>query len=736
MFVIVSFFVLITIPCHGIAVTFASATERLFTDEGSSADSYINMQDVRPDPTIMRSRTAIANFDRLSGADLPEGAEAILLNLFDDVSLLAVKDRLERRAPTRYTWFGHIAGMELGHIILVVEDEVMAGNIIVNGKMYQVRGVSEGVHAIREINQGAFPDEAPPIPVQPEPEPSKPSSPSSQPDDGTIIDVLVVYTATAASNASPNIAAEIQLAIDETNQAYGYSEITQRVRLVHSAQVDYAETGDSETDLGRLKNPSDGYIDEVHTLRDAYGADVVSFWVESLDACGRGYLMTTISSSFASNAFSVIARNCATGNYSFGHEMGHNMGAHHDRYVTSSKGAYEYSHGYVYLPDRWRTIMAYNDECKANGYSCTRVQHFSNPNVLHGDVPTGISDVYSDSANNSLTLNNTAYTVANFRQSISPLPNLISYKPQGWSDKIVVSNSTGTNSDSNPLYTTDTLYVDFAVLNDSDVSISSRFYATLYVDGILRTTRNWDSLSAHYYGYIEDYSIGSLNAGTHTIKIIADSSGAIDESKEWDNEYTKTIYVQSESGGHRFILDYDGDGKTDVAVWRSENGFWYIKNSSNGTNTYTQWGGGNDIPVPGDYGGDGKTDIAVYRPSNGYWYIINSSNGTPTYTQWGGGNDIPVPGDYDGDGKRDVAVWRPDNGFWYIKNSSNGTNTYTQWGGGNDIPVPGDYDGDGKTDVAVWRPDNGFWYIKNSSNGTNTYTQWGGGNDIPVSQLP
>ena len=76
----------------------------------------------------------------------------------------------------------------------------------------------------------------------------------------------------------------------------------------------------------------------------------------------------------------------------------------------------------------------------------------------------------------------------------------------------------------------------------------------------------------------------------------------------------------------------------------------------------TTWGRGGDIPVAGDYDGDGKTDIAVFRPSNGTWYILRSSTATWRVTTWGGGADIPVPGDYNGDGKSDIAVFRPSNG--------------------------------------------------------------------------
>lgn len=124
------------------------------------------------------------------------------------------------------------------------------------------------------------------------------------------------------------------------------------------------------------------------------------------------------------------------------------------------------------------------------------------------------------------------------------LANLTPYKPSTWSDKIVVSKTMGTNTDSAPLYASDSLYVDWAVVNNGNALIPTAFYTRLYIDGVLKNTWVTSSLLSNYYTYVTDFSIGNLSAGTHTIKIQTDATGVIGESNESDNEYTRTITVQ------------------------------------------------------------------------------------------------------------------------------------------------------------------------------------------------
>ncbi len=177
--------------------------------------------------------------------------------------------------------------------------------------------------------------------------------------------------------------------------------------------------------------------------------------------------------------------------------------------------------------------------------------------------------------------------------------------------------------------------------------------------------------------------------------------------------------------------DYDGDGKTDLAVWRitdnlSEPARFLIKQSSNNLGRTVQWGSSGDRPVAADFDGDSKTDLAIYR--SGTWWILNSSNNSVQITQFGLTDDKLVPADYDGDGIDDLAVFRPSNGTWIIRKSSGGIIT-VPFGISTDIPVPADYDGDGRADIAVYR--NGTWWINRSTQGLQV-SQFGVSNDIPI----
>jgi hypothetical protein len=178
--------------------------------------------------------------------------------------------------------------------------------------------------------------------------------------------------------------------------------------------------------------------------------------------------------------------------------------------------------------------------------------------------------------------------------------------------------------------------------------------------------------------------------------------------------------------------DYDGDGKSDYAVYRNGEGNWYINQSSNGAWLTVRFGLPGDIPVPNNYDGGEKTDIAVYRPSEGNWYILSSETQQFQALHFGANGDKPVPADYDGDNKTDVAIYRPSEGNWYYLKSSDQNYVVFHYGIDTDKPVPADFDGDGKADIAVWRPSNGVWYIFRSSNNSSYSFAWGTTGDIPV----
>ncbi len=189
------------------------------------------------------------------------------------------------------------------------------------------------------------------------------------------------------------------------------------------------------------------------------------------------------------------------------------------------------------------------------------------------------------------------------------------------------------------------------------------------------------------------------------------------------SEVASYVNVNSSCLARRVIgatrSDFDGDGKTDISIFRPTNGEWWIQKSNSGVLS-AQFGQLTDKVVAADYSGDGKADIAFFRASIGQWFVLRSEDSSFYAFPFGTSTDIPAPADYDGDGKSDAAVFRPSTATWFILRSSDGGVVATPFGAGGDALIPADYDGDGKADLAVFRTNgaNKEWWVLKSTGGS------------------
>lgn len=215
--------------------------------------------------------------------------------------------------------------------------------------------------------------------------------------------------------------------------------------------------------------------------------------------------------------------------------------------------------------------------------------------------------------------------------------------------------------------------------------------------------------------------------GQSDIAVFRPSNGSWYWLGSANNQFSAVAF--GANGDKPVNADFDGDGKNDFVVFRG--GTWFVLQSSDFSFRAVAFGANNDTPIGGDFSGDGKADFAVFRASNGAWYWLDSASGAFNAVNFGTSGDKPLAGDFDSDAKTDYAVFRPSNGEWYILQSSNNGFRAVPFGASEDKPLAGDFDGDGRSDIAVFRPSSGTWFLLQSRDGFRAVS-FGSGTDKPV----
>ena len=359
-----------------------------------------------------RARHAKVNFDALD-------ADSLELNLFEDTVLVAVRDRIVKNIQGGDVWVGHIDGDANSQVVLAVKGRTLMGTVEYNERAFEIVFAGGATHAVRELDPNSLPAQFEPEESEYHPDimegdtssgDSSTTSGDTVASSGQVIDVLVVYTPKSRTNAggASGIESKIINAVTRANQAYLNSKVNIQLNLVGMAETNFTETGSMSTAVSQLRSTTDGIIDEVHTLRNQVGADIVMLITADTDSCGVAYRMTSLSSAFASNAFGVVhddsKYNCLGSNNTFAHEIGHIQGNMHDAANSTGTPIYPDSYGYQ-VCGNYRSIMSYS--CTGE----TRIPYFANPDVYWNGFPTGVVN----SANTVRSMNATASTIASFR---------------------------------------------------------------------------------------------------------------------------------------------------------------------------------------------------------------------------------------------------------------------------------------------------------------------------------
>ena len=301
---------------------------------------------------------------------------------------ISKRNREERNNGTM-SFFGTVDGHDGSSVQLVECDGFIHAYISVGSDLYRIETL-DGTNYIFKVDQKQVPLEGCHDLV---------SNNTALPDDGPTstdsrinysckIRVLVMYT-TAYDNATADPRGSIQGYMDYTNDCNNLSGVSVDLELCYVEKTSYTETANMYTDRDRFRNNGDGFMDEVHSYRYIYEADICHLMTNKAGHTGVAY---TIDADNSSDAFCLTNKGNAESIFTFAHEMGHLLGCRHDPYVDPNIFPYLFGHGFIHMnagANNYRTMMAYGTQCSDNGQSCSRVLRWSNPSINYNGVAAG-----------------------------------------------------------------------------------------------------------------------------------------------------------------------------------------------------------------------------------------------------------------------------------------------------------------------------------------------------------
>lgn len=348
----------------------AQKTEDVFVEvDPETQDDVIEQGSGSP---TLRRRGVTLKMDVLKRAIRSGVGGRIRLGLFEDKQVDVLIEEVRGLTEDHAIVVGHVAGDESSEVTLVLNQGVLVGNIHEEGRdeRYEIRYQGDGTHVVRAL--GADTNEEcltvePPEGSAATPEWNEENEASIQ--SAPVVDMLVAYTPAARSKQGGTAAMQalIEMGIADTNRAFDESAVNLQVRLVGTMEVSQNDTSNFSSDLTALRGTSDGRWDEVHSERRRLGADqvtLVGVYSANSGVAGIGYINASSASAFT------IVRASAFGQYTFSHELGHNIGLAHTDGLENTAG-------------KFRTIMAYG--------TTKRIRRYSNPDLPYNGYSTGNS---------------------------------------------------------------------------------------------------------------------------------------------------------------------------------------------------------------------------------------------------------------------------------------------------------------------------------------------------------